>query len=308
MFRNIRLTVITSALFLLMFMLLPSEFVLAQSSQNPQSGAAGLSGTVPVDPPTQGATITLPANGQVFTASQTDVTGICPQGLLVKLFKNDVFAGSATCDTGSFTITAELFSGQNVLVARVYDALDQPGPDSNKPVVTFDDGSGTGEAIDRLLLTSNFAKRGANPGATLSWPITLTGGTGPYAISVDWGDGEHTLLSQDLAGDFTPTHVYELAGTYRIAVQATDANNLTAFLQLVGVANGAVQDNPLARTDTSGSNGDAATIQPSSTTNFKLIIWPLYVMIALIITTFWIGRRYEVKKLKKKLASQQTLF
>lgn len=157
--------------------------IFAQSSQNPQSGSAGLTGTVPTDPPTQGATITFPTNGQVFTDSQIDVTGVCPQGLLVKLFKNEVFAGSVICDDGSFTITIDLFSGDNELVARVFDELDQPGPDSNRPLVTFDDSVPDG-ALDRVTLTTNFAKRGANPGEKLLWPITVTGGTGPYAISV----------------------------------------------------------------------------------------------------------------------------
>lgn len=280
--------------------LLSTGMVFAQSSENPQSGSTGLTGRVPTDPPTQGATITFPQNNQVFTESQIDVTGVCPQGLLVKIFKNEVFGGSVVCDTGSFTITIDLFSGQNELVARVFDELDQAGPESNKPVVTFD-GAGVDTALDRVTLTTNFAKRGANPGETLAWPITVTGGTGPYAISVNWGDGEESLISLDLAGEFIAEHVYETAGTYRIIVKATDANKTTAFLQLVGVANGAIQDQP-ARLDDTG-----ATIQPTSTTNLKFIVWPLYIMLFLIVSTFWLGRRYEIKKLKRKLATQQTL-
>ncbi len=61
------------------------------------------------------------------------MSGICPGDLLVKIFKNNVFAGSVQCKNGSYSIVIDLFSGQNELVARVYDALDQPGPDSNKP-------------------------------------------------------------------------------------------------------------------------------------------------------------------------------
>ena len=276
--------------------------VWAQSSTNPQSGAAGLTGTVPTDPPTQGATITFPGNGQTFTSSDTTVTGVFPQGLLVKLFKNEVFAGSAVCDDGSFTITIDLFSGANELVARVFDDLDQPGPDSNKPVVTFDD-SGGNQPLDRVLLTSNFAKRGANPGQTLTWPLTITGGQGPYAVSVNWGDGEETLLSLDQAGNFSIEHIYGTAGTYRLIVRATDANGTTSFLQLVAVANGAVQDTPVAV----GSGEDGASITPSGGTSLQFIVWPLYIMLFLIISTFWLGRRYEIKKLKKKLSSHQSL-
>lgn len=274
--------------------------VQAQSSTNPQSGVTGLTGTVPTDPPTQGATITFPSNGQTFTDSQIDVTGVCPDDLLIKLYKNEVFAGSTVCENGSFTITIDLFSGQNVLVARVFDELDQPGPDSNSPVVNFDDTGGIETALDRVTLTTNFAKRGANPGQTLTWPMTLTGGTGPYAISINWGDGEETLLSLDLAGDFTPEHIYETPGTYRIIVKATDANGSSSFLQLVGVANGAVQDVP-------GAPLESGTLTPTGGTTFQFVVWPLYIMLFLIISTFWLGRRYELKKLKKKLATHQSL-
>ena len=65
------------------------------------------------------------------------VTGLCPDGLLVKLFKNNVFAGSVDCTKGSYSLKIDLFTGQNDLVARVYDSLDQPGPDSSIVRVRF---------------------------------------------------------------------------------------------------------------------------------------------------------------------------
>jgi hypothetical protein len=286
---------------LLVLFVFTSVPVFAQSSTNPQNGATGLTGTVPRDPPTQGATITFPNNGATFTNPSVGVTGVCPTGLLVKIFKNEVFAGSVVCTNGSFSIDIDLFSGTNQIVARVYDELDQPGPDSNTVTVTYDDGNGAIGSIDRLLLTTNFAKRGANPGEKLRWPITVSGGTGPYAISVDWGDGNESLLSLDFAGEFTVDHIYETAGTYKIIVKATDANGTSTFLQLVGVANGALQDQP-ARTDENGQ-----IIQTTSSPGLKIVMWPLYVMLFLIISTFWIGRRYEIKKLKRKLANQQSL-
>ncbi len=281
----------------------------AQSSQNPQSGATGLTGVVPADPPTQGATISFPTNGQVFTEVPVDVTGICPVGLLVKLFKNEVFAGSATCDDGTFTITTDLFSGTNDLIARVFDDLDQPGPDSNTVTVEYNDAN-VGIETDRVTITSNFARRGANPGSTLAWPMTITGGTGPYAVSINWGDGEETLISLDSIGEFVAEHIYETAGTYRIIVKATDANGTSSFLQLVGVANGAIIE-ANARVDENGNAipGGATTSASGlgGAGGLRFITWPLYIMLFLILSTFWLGRRYEIKKLKRKLASQQSL-
>ncbi|MDL2341754.1 MAG: hypothetical protein QFB87_01600 [Patescibacteria group bacterium] len=255
----------------------------------PASGSVGLEGTISSPPPKQGATISSPGNGSNFTAVPITVNGICPTGLLVKLFSNNVFVGSVQCTNGSYSIQVDLFSGQNQLVARVYDALDQAGPDSNTVTVTYTDAKflqfGTS-----VSLSSVYARRGANPGEVLEWPIVLSGGTGPYAISVDWGDGSPTdLTSQTFAGNFTIKHTYKAAGVYKIIIKATDKNGSEAFLQLVGVANGKV-----------GQTG-VGTNSKSSTTRIIIIWWPMLLLLPLIPAAFWAGQRNELYVLRKKL-------
>ncbi|HSX23601.1 MAG TPA: hypothetical protein VLE74_00675 [Candidatus Saccharimonadales bacterium] len=250
-------------------------------------GSVGVEGTVPGTPPATGASITFPRNGQVFTDNPLTVIGICPKGLLVKLFKNNVFGGSASCTNGNFSIVTDMFSGRNDLVARVYDELDQAGPDSNTVSITFNDGSGF--AGNRPILTSNYAKRGANPAETLTWPITISGGTSPYAISVDWGDSKPSdLISQATAGTFDIKHIYDASGIYTIIIKATDAKGATAFLQLVGVANG-----PLSQTNT----------KPNTTiiTKTKILWEPAALFVIFILLAFWLGKRYELRTLVKKI-------
>lgn len=275
-----------------------------------ESGAIGIEGTIPANPPTQGAVILTPGNNQSFSNIPITVTGTCPVGLLVKLFKNNVFSGSAQCENGTFSITTDLFSGTNELIARVYDALDQPGPDSNAVTVNFNDSQPlTGP---RVTLSSNFAKRGANPNETLSWPILLSGGTGPYAISVDWGDGSAPdLFSVEFPGEFKTQHIYKAAGVYNIVVKATDKNGVSAFLQLVGIANG-----PLAQSngngsstsaDGTGGNG-ASSATTSLTPTIRFVLWPMYIMIPLIASTFWLGKRYELRRIRKKIEQGRNPF
>ncbi len=275
---------------LLLVAVLPLVHVSAANQFPDQSGTGsiGLQGTISTAPPKTGATITAPGNGATFNALPITVSGLCPKGLLVKLFSNNVFVGSVQCDTGSYSLQVDLFSGQNDLVARVYDALDQAGPDSNTVTVTFNDANfvlyGT-----QVLLTSIYAERGAPPAQELSWPILLSGGTAPYAISVDWGDGTATdLISQPTAGGFTIKHTYKSAGIYKVIVKATDKNGDTAFLQLVGVATGAVQ------ASAGGKNG-------SSSVRTVVIWWPCLLMLPLIVAAFWAGRRNELFVLRKKL-------
>lgn len=254
----------------------------------PGSGSVGLEGTISSPPPTQGATITTPSNGAVFTSVPITVSGLCPKNLLVKIFANNVFVGSTTCSSGSYSLQVDLFSGRNDLVARVYDALDQAGPDSNTVSVTFNDAQ-FAEFGSRVSLSSVYAERGAPPGQELDWPVLLNGGTGPYALSVDWGDGSPTdLLSVSAAGTIPLKHTYKVAGLYKVIVKATDKNGTTAFLQLVAQATGAIQSN------TTKSNNNTTTIT-------KIIWWPLLAMLPLIFAAFWIGRRHELFTIRNRL-------
>ncbi len=283
---------IFAAITLALLVLLPG--VVTAQVENPQSGSVGLQGRIPSPPPTVPATITVPANGQGFTELPITVSGICPENLLVKVFKNNVFAGSVQCENGSYSIIVDLFSGQNELVARVYDELDQPGPDSNLVNVVYnDDRQGAGS---RPTLTSNYAKRGANPGQTLTWPIILSGGTGPYAVSVDWGDGSAPdLISREFAGEFDITHAYDSPGVYNIVVKVTDTNGLVAFLQLVGVANG-----PLSQDDNSTDETDPEAVGATET-KIRILWEPAALIVPFIISTFWLGKKYELKMLRRRI-------
>ena len=275
--------------------LLGGQHIFAQTSE---SGSVGVEGVISADPPSTGATITVPSNGQSFTSLPITVSGLCPNGTLVKLFKNNVFSGSAQCENGSFSIVTDLFNGQNELVARVFDVLDQAGPDSNKVTVSYSDPR-TG-AQNRVSLTSNFAKRGANPGQTLTWPIILSGGNGPYAISIDWGDGsEVQLISQEFPGTFDIEHIYKDPGVYNIIIKAVDANDDVAFLQLVGVANG-----PLSQDNQGGSADGGGGTQ----TELRILWQPAALLLPLIVITFWLGRKYQLKHIKQKIARGERPF
>lgn len=258
-----------------------------------ESGSVGLEGRVSAPPPTTAASISLPRGGQSFTSLPVTVSGLCPNDLLVKLFKNNVFAGSVQCTNGSFSLQIDLFDGQNDLIARVYDSLDQAGPDSAAVTVNFQtDKPGT---ASRVSLTSTYAKRGANPGSVLTWPIVMSGGVGPYAVSVDWGDGKTAdLISQSFPGTFNIQHVYDKPGVYNIVVKATDKNGGVAFLQLVGVANGPLsQDSTSA--DTTGTNTD------TTKTKYRILWEPAAVIVPFIFAGFWLGRRHELQTLRRKI-------
>jgi hypothetical protein len=271
-------------LFLAASILAPAGALAATSQQ----GSTGISGTVPSPPPKQGATIDVPRNGQSFSSLPITVSGLCPTGLLVEIYKNNVFAGSTQCNRGSYSLQIDLFDGQNDLVARVYDDLNQAGPDSNIVTVTFSSNISTG--VPRITLTTQFAKRGADPRSILTWPVTLSGGTGPYAISVDWGDNTNPdLISRGAPGNIDLQHTYANSGVYKVTVKATDANGNSAFHQLVAIANGPVKQSGTAN----GSN--TLTVQT------KVLLWPLIVLFILMVTAYWLGKRHQIEAIRNKL-------
>jgi hypothetical protein len=254
-----------------------------------QTGSVGVQGKVLGPAPSQAPTINVPGSGQSFSSLPVTVSGFCQNGLLVEVYKNNVFAGSTVCSGGSYRLQIDLFDGRNDLVARQYDDLNQASPDSN--VVTVNFSSPVPSIGPRITLTSEFSKRGANPGSILSWPVTLSGGSGPYAISVDWGDkSKLDLISQQSPGIINLQHTYSQAGVYNILVRASDSNGNLAFLQIVGVGNG-----PIKQAGTNSSNG---IITKEST---KLIWWPIPILFVFMIASFFIGQQHQLEAIRRRL-------
>lgn len=263
-------------------------------TQNPGNEGIGMEGRLQQPPPTDAPTISIPADGTVFEEIPITVTGLCTDTLLVRIFKNNVFGGSAICDGGSYTIQIDLFPGPNELVARQYDDLDQASPESNKRTVTYSidvpvvPGS-PDEVAQRITLTTTFARRGADPGTELVWPFTISGGRGPYAVSIDWGDGKEDLSTQNAAGTFDLKHTYERPGVYRVIVKATDADGESAFLQVVAIANGSV--------DTA-----VADVNAGPTVIRTKVMWqPALIIFPLLLSSFWLGKRYQLKRVRYRM-------
>jgi hypothetical protein len=258
------------------------------------SGSYGLEATKTQPPPKTGATISIPGSGASYSTSPITVSGICPADLLVQIYDNGVMVGSVDCKGGSFSLQVSLFTGSNDISAIVYDSLDQAGPVSNIVTVTYTNTSFSAFG-SVITLTSNYGRRSASPGATLTWPLLLSGGSGPYAFSIDWGDGsKNELKSQAAAGDVNLSHVYDKAGIYHVTVKVTDANGESAFIQLVAIANGNVSAN---------NNSKADATKPAATTT-KVMWLPTAVAFILLMPTYWLGRRSQLVSLHKRLEKE----
>lgn len=260
----------------------------------PEAGSVGLTGVVPGKPPKTAATIQTPTNGQHFSTSPVTFSGTCPENTLVELFKNDIFAGSTVCGTnGKYTIDIDLLVGQNVVIARVYDALNQPGPDSNAVTVYYDALPPQSDSItsfnfggNQLLLNTDAVFRGVFPEQTMTVPLDVLGGTPPYAINVEWGDATNKVVPRNDNATFNVTHEYKKSGTYQVIFQATDAGGRVAFLTVAAIVNG--QPDPAV-----------ASTASVATPNQLLVLWPLYTASLAIVVSFWLGEQREKRVLQK---------
>lgn len=273
-----------------------SVFTVTAAPPGPESSSIGITGVMPGKPPMTAPTIDTPNNNQRFTTTPITVKGSCPPGTLVEVFKNDIFAGSAFCgDDGKYTFDIDLLFGRNVLIARVYDALNQASPDS-QPVIVFYDSqlaqpsglAGLDFGGAQLLINTDAVYRGVFPNKEMAVPMTILGGKAPYAVNVQWGDNEQSLIPRGNNAVFNATHTYKKPGTYPISVKASDADGRVAFITVAAVVNG--QPDIVA----------AGTTDNGASPNILVSLWPVYVATVAIVLSFWLGEVREKRVLQKR--------
>jgi hypothetical protein len=243
---------------------------------------------MPAAAPKVGATIKAPTNNQHFATSPIKVSGTCPSGTLVEIYKNNIFAGSVPCESNdTYSIDIDLLYGMNVLTAQVYDVLNQAGPVSS-PVTVFYDATAPQAAPAsflsftgaQLILITDAAYRGSFPNQPLNVPITVIGGTSPFAINVQWGDSTNDVIPRSDNSTFNTSHIYKKPGTYKITIQGTDSKKLVAYLSVAAIVNG--------KPDIAAAS---ATKKPPSSK--LLVLWPLFATAATLVVSFWMGERRE---------------
>lgn len=267
---------------------------------DPIPGSYGLAATKTQDPPTSAPTITTPGNGASFGNSPITVSGICTTDLLVQVYNNGVMVGSVMCTNNSFSLQASLFAGANEFTAIMYDDLEQPGPTSNIVTVNYTDSNIS--AFGQLItLTSSYGRRSAPTNTELTWPLQLTGGTGPYAFSIDWGDNSSAeLKSQSLAGIVTIAHSYKKAGIYQVNVKVTDVNGVSAFLQVIAVSSGKV--------DGAAAGAGSNTGDTTGTSRTEILWIPTAIGLVLLFPAYWLGRQSQIVSLHNKMLKERDAY
>jgi hypothetical protein len=263
---------------------------------------AVVAGEIPKTAPT----ITSLVSGQTFTTSDpVAITGKCPSNTLVKIYINEVLAGAALCQNGTYQLSINLFVGNNSVIARAYNANDVTSPDSAPVSVQLllpgtklagsDQLNPIGAPAGQFFVTSEVTHRGASVGDTMTWPITIAGGQAPYAVSVSWGDGKTDLLSRGTPGLFNISHIYAIAGgnqgSYTIVIKAIDQVGSKSYMQFVAIVSG---NQPAGIVGSvSGGYSSSAVLR---------IAWQLLAIAVIVVASFWLGEKRESKVLRRLMA------
>ncbi len=275
----------------------------ARAAVETRSGNININSIVPGAPPATAPSIDTPADGTNFDTKIITIEGSCIAGLIVKVFSNNIFVGSALCQIdGSWTMQADLFEGKNELIARQYDGLNQPSPDSTlvtvyyippnaPPIIIPPDSSpttGPQSVGFQLKINYDYTVQGIFPNQTFRLPISFSGGTPPYAVSIDWGDGTNSVYSRTNDAEFVTEHKYSKPGAYTVIIKVSDAVGNTAYLQFVLIVNGPI-DSPITLATLAGGIVTAA--------------WPLLVLFVVMSVSMvggiMIERHYLVKRRNK---------
>jgi len=313
--RHLRLLLLTMFVASISLALLP-----ATVNAVTKSGDIHVNGLLAGPPPSTAPIVEEPASRSTFQKKSITVKGTCEADLIVRIYRNNIFAGSTICQPdGTYSLTIDLYVGKNLLVARQFDSLDQPSPESNKVVVYYTPPSPplppatpntpspqpTPPSIDtnppvkspsqappesiaqfQLIVDYDYTLQRIYTNKPFYLPVVFAGGTGPYAINITWGDGEQTLLSRDTTKKITVKHTYEKPGYYTASITVSDKHNERARVQFVLLVNG----------DKKSQSSLEAFVESSSLWTWILIFLGVVVLLAI---SYTIGKKNAVKKPSK---------
>ena len=258
-------------------------------------------GRVPAAPLTEPAVIIHPKDGDQVEGSPITLSGSCPTESYIKLYRNDIFAGTTFCtNDGTFTLQAGLSEGNNKLQAHVFNITDDEGPLSPSinivyklPLPPTTTGLPAKPPPSPFLISSNYSFSGFRTGTDVSWKLSIISGTGPYALNLNWGDNSESNYVLKAPGDIVVDHSYKKAGVYPTKVRAVDAIGGSGFLQVVAY----VTDGNTGITGffTPGSTSSAP--QPPSESSglyhWRWVAASAYGVVSLMTLSFWLGEQTQ---------------
>lgn len=222
-----------------------------------------VSATVPAPIPTDAPAFDPQFASLITTSPDLEITGTCPvitPAVIIGLYRGSELLGSSVCGVdGRFAATVTLNPGTQEIIARVVTITGQYGQSSSPATITYtppipptpptpptktnsgaqsggDSGAsanqstnvGAGALSPRLLtieLDQPFVKY--LPDVVTLIRVRFEGGTPPYTVTVDWGDGRSSQETLSRDGTYTFSHIYGEGDSRLVSITARDNGGLS---------------------------------------------------------------------------------
>lgn len=218
--------------------------------------SAKVSGAIPTIP----AVITEPAPGTQVNTTTITVKGTCEyldEITIISLYDNGNLVGSTLCTPeGTFSITISVSVGGHQLLVRTNNITDDYGPDSEPVVITYvlpqntpSQSNGAPNIAPQISQQNqaSIGKRPLNikskdpyllfgPSKSAIWEGFVEGGSSPYTILIDWGDGsEDKYENINELQSIISRHQYQEMKSFYVTVKVKDRDNSTIERTYVAV-------------------------------------------------------------------------
>ena len=152
------------------------------------------------------------------------------------------------------------------------------------------------EYAQAFTVTSDYHYQAHSAGQSVEWQLGLTGGTPPYNLSIDWGDGTTGSTSRPDGSTFTLSHAYTKLSAadqnFTVLITVVDARGATTTIQLVAVVKATAA---LANTHRTLFGGLVSFVR-----QWLWVVWPAYIAVVLMVVSFWIGEREAYRQFMER--------
>jgi hypothetical protein len=267
--------------------------------------------TIPAGFLTEPAVITSPTDGQRYKTKPIAVAGTCPYQSYINLYRNGVYSGTALCNPdGTFGLLSDLSLGANILQTHVFNVTNDEGPLSGAITVYYEPPAPTTVTAAKpsastpaaaFALSGEYQYHGYKVGEEANLKVSISGGIGPYALHMAWGDGSESNYVQMGTKPVVATHTYSKAGSYSIKINGVDGSGATAFLQTTALITNDKHALIASPTNKPTSSSSIA----SRLHSWLWLLWPTYASLILMAISFWLGEREELYILQRRYNSHR---
>jgi hypothetical protein len=286
---------------------------LTVSAFNVKADDLYVTATVPAPIPTGAPVFTSPSDGYTTDNPTVDFEGTCPvitPAVVIGLYEGATLLGSDQCSpSGNFAISAQLTTGAHSVVATVVTITGDTGESSTPlhvtytlPVTTIPTSPTTpvtpgqptsppsvnGDGLAPILqITSDKPFILFQPGIQTTWKGSFAGGSAPYTVHVNWGDGVSDSFTSD-GSAVSYHHTYTTSGSYTITVTITDQAGYSLTRNFAAVDT----SQPMAPVQFGLTTSIIDTVSRSSA--FQILI--IYAAVFILLVAMW---RYELRHHKR---------